>query len=81
MTSVSDNFSFICREEFTNPDTGKYFKMNEIIKRTKFANTLREIGQNGTSDIFYHGEMGEKLVKEIKELRGIITMKDLKSYK
>ena len=81
MVSVSNHFSFICREEFTNPDTGKYFKINEIIKRTKFANTLREIGQNGTSDIFYHGEMGEQLVKEVKDLRGIITMKDFKNYK
>ena len=46
-----------------------------------FAKTLKQIGENGTSDIFYHGSLGEKIVKEIQSLKGIITMEDLKSYK
>ena len=69
------------REEFTNPKTGKYFKKGETIKRPMFAKTLKQIGENGTSDIFYYGSLGEKIVKEIQSLKGIITMEDLKSYK
>ena len=46
-----------------------------------FAKTLKQIGEDGTSDIFYHGSLGEKIVKEIQSLKGIITMEDLKSYK
>ena len=46
-----------------------------------FAKTLKQIGKDGTSDIFYHGSLGEKIVKEIQSLKGIITMEDLKSYK
>ena len=69
------------REEFTNPKTGKFFKKGETIKRPMFAKTLKQIGENGTSDIFYYGSLGEKIVKEIQSLKGIITMEDLKSYK
>ena len=69
------------REEFTNPKTGQFFKKGETIKRPMFAKTLKQIGENGTSDIFYHGSLGKKIVKEIQSLKGIITMEDLKGYK
>ena len=68
------------REEFTNPMTGKYFKEGDVIKRKKFAKTLSEIGKSGSADIFYSGSMGEKIVKEIQELGGIITMEDLNNF-
>ena len=68
-------------EEFTNPQTGKYFKKGETIKRAKYAATLRKIAESGSSDIFYKGEIGEKIVEEVQELGGILTMEDLKSYK
>ena len=68
------------REEFTNSTTGKYFKEGDIIKRKKFANTLTEIGESGSADILYTGSMGEKIVKEIQELGGIITMEDLNNF-
>ena len=68
------------REEFTNSTTGKNFKEGDIIKRKKFANTLTEIGESGSADILYTGSMGEKIVKEIQELGGIITMEDLNNF-
>ena len=46
-----------------------------------FAKTLKQIGEDGTSSIFFKGSLGEKIVKEIQSLKGIITMEDLKSYK
>jgi gamma-glutamyltranspeptidase len=68
------------REEFTNPITGKYFMEGDKIKRQKFAKTLREIGNSGSADILYSGSMGEKIVKEIQDLGGIITMEDMKNF-
>lgn len=50
------------------------------MKRIKYAETLRKIGQSGSVDIFYNGEMGQAVVKEIQGLGGIITMRDLKSF-
>lgn len=50
------------------------------IKRQKFAKTLREIGNSGSADILYSGSMGEKIVKEIQDLGGIITMEDMKNF-
>ena len=46
----------------------------------KLAETLRRIGQNGTADIFYRGPIGQDLVDELRDLGGIMTMDDLKSY-
>ena len=68
------------REEFTNPATGDFFKEGDEIKRKKFAKTLTEIGESGSADILYNGTMGEKIVKEIQELGGIITMEDLNNF-
>ena len=78
---TKDKFDQNLRQEFTNPQTGKYFKKGETIKRTKYAATLRKIAESGSSDIFYKGEIGQKIVEEIQELGGILTMEDLKSYK
>ena len=69
------------RKEFTNPETGKYFKEGDVIKRIKFAKTLRDIGESGSDEILYNGIMGEKIVNEIQNLGGIITMNDLKNFK
>ena len=68
------------RQSYTNPSTGKYYKEGEVIKRPKFAETLRKIGQSGSSDIFYKGEMGKTVVKELAERGGIITEEDLEKY-
>ena len=68
------------REEFTNPQTGKYYKKDEVIQRTKYAATLRQIAESGSSDIFYKGSIGQSIVQEIQDLGGIITMEDMTSY-
>ena len=64
-----------------NNSTGQYFKEGEIIKRPKFADTLRRIGESGSVDIFYNGEIAEDIVKEIQKLGGIITLDDLRNFK
>ena len=78
---TKEKFDQNLKEEFTNPKTGKYYKKGEIIKRTKYAETLRQIAESGSSDIFYKGSIGQSIVQEIQDLGGIITMEDMKSYK
>ena len=61
--------------------TGKYYRKDEIITRPEFAETLRKIGQSGSSDIFYKGEIGSSIVEELSKQGGIITMEDLQKYR
>ena len=51
------------------------------MKRAKYAETLSKIGESGSADIFYKGELGQQIVNEIQDEGGIITMKDFENYK
>ncbi|XP_067008802.2 scoloptoxin SSD14 [Anabrus simplex] len=68
------------REILVNPETGELLKVGERIKRPKLAQTLRKIAENGSADIFYHGELGAKFVEDVKGFGGIITQEDLANY-
>ena len=68
------------RAEFYNNKTGKYFRQGDIIKRPEYAETLRKIGESGSSNIFYKGEMGKAIVQELADLGGIMTIEDLEKY-
>ena len=68
------------RAEFYNNKTGKYFRQGDIVKRPEYAETLRKIGESGSSDIFYKGEMGKAIVQELADLGGIMTNEDLEKY-
>ena len=41
---------------------------------------MQKIAQNGV-DEFYHGETAEKLIADVSNAGGIITLEDLKSYR
>ena len=55
-------------------------KEGEVFKRDKFCSTLEKIAKNG-ADEFYTGETAKKLVADITNAGGIITLNDLKDYK
>ncbi|CAG7873395.1 unnamed protein product [Brassica rapa] len=59
---------------------GKLRKPGTIIRNPKLACTLKQIGKYG-SKAFYNGTVGEYLVRDIQKSGGIITLKDLQSYK
>ena len=59
---------------------GKLKKPGTIIRNPKLACTLKQIGKYG-SKAFYNGTVGEYLVRDIQKSGGIITLKDLQSYK
>ena len=67
--------------------TKTFFKKNEasyapgeLMKQPELAKALKRIRSYGASD-FYEGRIGKDLVQSLKKRGGVITMKDLKSYK
>ncbi|KAL5277591.1 hypothetical protein ACFFRR_002675 [Megaselia abdita] len=65
---------------FVNPDTGLLMKVGDTIRQPKLAETLQIIADNG-ADTLYGGELGRKLVHDVQERGGIMTIEDLKNFK
>lgn len=59
---------------------GNPWKLNHNLAQKDLAKTLRLISQNG-SDEFYKGSTSEKIVNFFEAQHGLITKKDLRSYK
>ncbi len=58
---------------------GKAPAKGEIFTNPYLANTLEKIGKEGR-DVFYRGEMAEKMVKYLRENGGFFTMKDFEDH-
>ncbi|WP_268920054.1 gamma-glutamyltransferase [Acinetobacter baretiae] len=52
----------------------------DLLIQKDLANSLKLIAENG-SQVFYNGEIGQKIVAEIQRHNGIITAEDLRNYK
>jgi gamma-glutamyltranspeptidase/glutathione hydrolase len=59
---------------------GKLFQAGDTLKQPELAATLRRIAKKGP-DEFYKGQTARDLTKEMKQMGGIITMKDLAFYR
>ncbi len=59
---------------------GKAPAKGEIFKNPYLANTLELIGKEGR-DVFYKGEIAEKIVAYMKEQGGFFTMKDFEDHR
>ncbi len=57
----------------------KDWKEGDTIKYLKLASTLERIRDNGKAE-FYKGKTAEMMISYIKDLGGIMTMKDLEKY-
>ncbi len=62
-----------CREDGTAKRVG------DRVHNPEYANTLRLIADGG-SDIFYRGELGDRIVRDMKDHGGLITSEDLANY-
>lgn len=60
------------------PD-GEPLKEGDMLVQPDLAKTLKLIKEKGT-DVFYKGEIGEALVKEVQRTGGSMTMEDLQNY-
>lgn len=69
------------KEIYINPMTNRTYKLNEIIKRSKLAETLEVIAKEGVNSIYGGGSLAKELVREIKARGGIMTDEDLLDYR
>ena len=60
------------RSLFVKKKTGKVLEAGDVYVNTVFGNTLKKIAEGG-AEVFYRGEVGQDLVKDIQEDGGIIT--------
>ncbi|KAL0739145.1 hypothetical protein Bca4012_015355 [Brassica carinata] len=58
---------------------GELLKKGDICYNTKLAETLQVVAEKGMK-AFYEEDVAEKLVNDVREAGGIITMEDLRSY-
>lgn len=66
---------------FINPVTNQTYKLNDIIKRPKLAETLEIIAAEGVNALYGDGKLAKALVKEVRERGGIMTERDLIDYR
>ncbi|RKP12160.1 nucleophile aminohydrolase [Piptocephalis cylindrospora] len=59
---------------------GTLLNEGDICYRPRYAETLEMVSRHG-ADAFYKGKVAEWMVEDIKQLGGIITLKDLSDYK
>ncbi|XP_066500105.1 glutathione hydrolase 5 proenzyme-like [Hoplias malabaricus] len=65
------------RELFEDKD-GNLLKEGDTVKFEKLAQTLERISKNG-ADEFYTGDTGRKLICDVQEAGGSLTLEDLRS--
>ncbi|MCH95590.1 gamma-glutamyltranspeptidase 3-like, partial [Trifolium medium] len=59
---------------------GILLKAGEICSNVELGQSLEMLAEEGPQ-AFYNGTVGEKLVKDVIEVGGILTMEDLRNYK
>ena len=59
---------------------GTLLKAGDVCKNEELGRTLEVVAEQGPQ-AFYNGTIAEKLVKDVKEAGGILTMEDLRNYK
>ncbi len=65
-------------EEIFMPN-GKAPKKGEVFKNPYLASTLKLVAEQGR-DVFYKGEIAEKIVKYVREQGGFLSMKDFEDH-
>ncbi|XP_068339589.1 glutathione hydrolase 3 isoform X1 [Pyrus communis] len=59
---------------------GKILKAGDTCYNVELGRSLEAVAELGPQ-AFYNGTLGEKLVKDVREAGGILTMEDLRNYK
>lgn len=59
---------------------GKLLRAGDTCYNVELGQSLEAIAEQGPQ-AFYNGSVGEKLVKDVREAGGILTMEDLRNYK
>lgn len=65
-----------------DPETNDTWSEGDIITNPELADTLEKLSKaKDFAEEFYKGAVGKDLIKKIKKMDGILTMKDLEDYK
>lgn len=59
---------------------GNLLKEGDLCRNVELGRSLEAVAEQGPQ-VFYNGTIGEKLVKDVREAGGILTMEDLHNYK
>lgn len=59
---------------------GKLLQAGDTCNNIQLGHTLEELAEFGPQ-VFYNGTIGERLVKDVRDVGGILTMEDLRNYK
>ena len=71
----------IFSETFINPSTNDFYKENDLLVNRKLAETLKTIAKEGADALYSrNGSFVEKIVKEIHDAGGIITVEDFATF-
>ncbi|XP_023328042.1 glutathione hydrolase 2 isoform X3 [Eurytemora carolleeae] len=65
---------------FVNPKTGKIWNEGDVYTYKSLGETIQSIAKEGPG-VFYNGHIGENMVKDVQAAGGILTVKDLQSYR
>lgn len=60
-------------------DDGSLKRVGDVVHNPDYANTLRMIAEGG-SDVFYKGELAQRIARDMRENGGLITADDLAAY-
>lgn len=80
---VGESFKFFNNDwNFIYADDGSFLKAGEVMKRVKYGETLKSIGEFGV-DAFYNpnGVISQSLARKAQEWGGILTAEDFGEYK
>lgn len=76
---VQDSPAF--RAVFWNEQENRVVKYGEKVKNLRLADTFELIAREGSETMYTrNGTVAQRLIKEISDLRGILTMEDLEGY-
>ncbi|GGI54007.1 gamma-glutamyltranspeptidase [Oxalicibacterium solurbis] len=67
------------KHTYLKPD-GSIYHVGEVLKQPELAGTLRTIASDGAK-AFYQGAIAKKIVDELQQNGGLLTMKDFSSHK
>lgn len=66
---------------FVDPRTNTTYRTGDYIKRHDLIETLELLAQEGTDTLYNNGTVAQRLVKDIQEEGGILSIEDLMNYK
>lgn len=67
-------------EIYIDPKTNDVYKVGDRVKRLKLAETLELIAKEGADTLYNNGTLAQRIVKDIRDVGGIITIEDLMKY-